>query len=189
MEKTKALKALIDKTNQKFGFTPSSPTEFNELIVSIFNYTGRTISLSTIKRLWGYIDYDGFPTATTLNILAQYNGYADWNAYMLKGESPDHEDDSGFMEDTVIDATKIKEGEKMRLQWSSNKMCDIECIAPMRFRVIKSRNIKLKEGDTFSFRTISIGMPIFVRDILRDGIFLPAYVGAKKGGLQSVTML
>lgn len=189
MDKLKALKTLIDKTNQRLGFAPASPTEFNELIISIFNQTGRTISQSTIKRLWGYIDYEGFPSATTLNILAQYNGYKDWNAYLLKSASPDSDEDSGFMEDTVIDATKIKEGEKLRLKWHPNKSCEIECIAPLRFRINKSQNIKLMAGDTLTFRTISIGMPLFFSDIMRDHTLIPAYVGAKKGGLQAVLRL
>lgn len=189
MEKIHALKTLIERCNHKLGYAPSSPTEFNELIVSIRQDTGRTISLSTIKRIWGYIGYDGFPSVTTLNILAQYNGFKDWNAYLLKGACHSDDEDSGFMEDTVIDAIKLKEGEKLRLKWNNNKSCEIECIAPMRFRINKSHNIKLQEGDTFTFRTISIGMPVFISDILRDTTLLPVYVGAKKGGLQKIIKL
>ena len=189
MERLTALKTLINKSNQQLGFAPSSPTEFNELIVSIFNRTGRNISLSTIKRIWGYIDYGSFPSTTTLNILAQYNGYKDWNTYLLTDACNSEDEDSGFMVDTVIDATKIEEGERLRLKWNYNKSCEIECIAPMRFRINRSHNIKLLAGDTFTFRTISIGMPIFISDILRDGNLLPAYIGAKKGGLQKVTKL
>ncbi len=78
MDKNLALETLIYLTNCKFGYVPSTPSEFGDLCVSITKQTGRSISMSSIKRLWGYVSYDGFPSVTILNILAQYNNYESW---------------------------------------------------------------------------------------------------------------
>lgn len=77
MEKNNALEALVDITNNNLGYVPSTPTEFNELSRLIQQKTGRSLSLSSIKRIWGYVKYEGFPSVTTLNILAQYNEFKD----------------------------------------------------------------------------------------------------------------
>lgn len=83
MEKNNALEALVDITNNNLGYVPSTPTEFNELSRLIQQKTGRSLSLSSIKRIWGYVKYEGFPSVTTLNILAQYNEFKDWESFMF----------------------------------------------------------------------------------------------------------
>lgn len=40
-----------------------------------------SISLSTLKRLWGYVPYTSRPRLTTLNILSRYVGYRDFSAF------------------------------------------------------------------------------------------------------------
>lgn len=55
MEKKSIIEALVNITNSNFGYIPSSPAEFNELSRVIYAKTGRSLSLSSIKRLWGYV--------------------------------------------------------------------------------------------------------------------------------------
>ena len=96
MEKNNALEALVDITNNNLGYVPSTPTEFNELSRLIQQKTGRSLSLSSIKRIWGYVKYEGFPSVTTLNILAQYNEFKDWESFMFNNLGNDT-CDSGFI--------------------------------------------------------------------------------------------
>lgn len=87
MEKNIALEALVEITNNNLGFVPSTPTEFNDLSRLIHKKTGRSLSLSSIKRIWGYVRYEGFPSLTTLNTLAQYNGFKDWETFKLSNSA------------------------------------------------------------------------------------------------------
>ena len=185
MDKIHALEVLVDITNTNLGFSPASPSEFNELCLSIQEKTGRTISLSSIKRIWGYVNYKGFPSLSILNILSQYNGFKDWDTFV----NGNLDDESGFLDESVIHATSLRRGERVALTWNSCKSCEIECIDPLRFRVIKSQNIKLQPGDTFTMHTLILGLPLYITDIVRGDISLPAYIGAKKGGLSSIKRL
>ena len=83
MKKNLALEALVDITNSNLGYIPSTPAEFNELSRMIQQKTGRSISLSSIKRIWGYVRYEGFPSVTTLNTLAMYNEFKDWETFLI----------------------------------------------------------------------------------------------------------
>ena len=187
MEKNIALETLVEITNHNLGYIPTTPTEFNELSRQIEQKTGRSISLSSIKRIWGYVTYEGFPSLTTLNILAKYNGYKDWNAFLSSKTFTRLNEDSGFFEESVVNPVDLNPGDRLALSWGKDKSCEIECILPMRFRVIKSKNIKLVPGDVFTLHTLCLGHPIYVSDIVRGELRLPAYIGAKKGGLSSIS--
>ena len=188
MKKNLALEALVDITNSNLGYIPSTPAEFNELSRMIQQKTGRSISLSSIKRIWGYVRYEGFPSVTTLNTLAMYNEFKDWETFLI-GNTGDTGEESCFIDDTVINAEDLNVGDKLLLTWDDEKSCEIECIEPLRFRVNASRNIKLEVGDTLSFHSLCIAHPIYICDICRGNISFPAYIGARKGGLSSVSLI
>lgn len=192
MEKRDALEALIKITNENFGYEPNTPSEFNDLICQIKKTTGESLSLSSIKRLWGYVKHKGDFSPTTLNILARFNGIKDWESFKkrIEAEVPvTNDDESGFHSDSMIDTGKYRPGERLSLNWNHGKGCEMECVDHMRFRVVKARNIKLKEGDIVTLHTLCIGHPVYVSDIVRDDVRFAAYVGAKKGGLQSIKEL
>ena len=184
MEPTSALSSLIALTNEKLGFVPSTPSEFNDASLKIQMATGKSISQSSLKRLWGYVYYSGKPTNTTLNNLAKFNGFADYKTYLLS-LSQDTTDDSGFLKESLIDTDRVDVGDRLALCWNDGKECLMLCIAPRRFRIEMSKNIKLQEGDTLTLHIIGIGHPIYAKDIVRGGEHIPAYEGAKKGGLRS----
>ena len=189
MEKNVALEALVELTNNNLGYIPSSPSEFNELCLLIQKKTGRPISLSSIKRIWGYVSYDGFPSVTTLNNLAKYNGFRDWESFLISHSSKRDDENSGFIEETLVNTDTLKPGDKLFLKWYVGKSCELECISHMTFRINASCNIKLLAGDIVTIHTLCVGHPIYVSDIRRGDQVMPAYIGAKKGGITNITLL
>ena len=187
MEKNIALEALVEITNNNLGYVPATPTEFNELSLLIKKKTGRSLSLSSIKRIWGYVEYKGFPSVTTLNTLAQYNEFKDWESFMVNRATSDS--DSSFIEKSMIKADTLRTGDRLLLEWGSGKSCEIECVAHMRFRVNNSKSIKLQPGDTFTLHAVCMSHPLYVSDIERGDMCIPAYIGAKRGGVTPITIL
>ncbi len=189
MEKHLALEALVELTNRNLGYIPSSPTEFNELSLEIQRKTDRPISPSSIKRIWGYVNYDGFPTQTTLNNLARYNGFRDWESFQTSHPISSANENSGFIEETLINTDTLRQGDRLFLKWNVGKSLEIECISHMTFRINTSRNIKLQAGDIISIHTLCVGHPVYVSNIRRGDQCIPAYIGAKKGGITNITFL
>jgi hypothetical protein len=72
--------------NNKIGFTLKSPAEFEQLSNNIFKTTGKILGVNTLKRLFGKLP-DVNPSETTLNIIAEYLGYSNWD--VLKKFSED----------------------------------------------------------------------------------------------------
>lgn len=186
MERTKALKNLIKITNRNVGFTPSTPSDFNALSVMIRCKTKYSISLSSIKRLWGYVNYESFPSPTTLNILARFNGYENWEEYMIGNLYTEESETSEFFSDYMINVSSLSAGENIKVAWGDDKWCRLECMSDLRFKVIDSDNIKLKAGDTIGLHTLCVGLPFYAFDIKRGDETIAGYIGAKENGIVSI---
>lgn len=55
--------------------------DFEKLSDEIFDATGISLSISTLKRLFGKVSYNNLPSVYTLNTLARFVGFEDWNAF------------------------------------------------------------------------------------------------------------
>lgn len=59
-----------------------TPKDYDRLAMLIFQKTHARISVSTLKRVMGYLPESiSMPSASTLNILARYVGYTDFDAF------------------------------------------------------------------------------------------------------------
>jgi len=80
-------------------------------------------------------------------------------------------------------ANTLRRGDKVRLTWQPDRICDIEYLGELEFRVVLSENTRLKAGDTFECNLIIEGEPLYL-DNLRQGSHQPiAYVCGKKSGV------
>lgn len=58
-----------------------TPKDFEYLSDCIFQKLHEKISPTTLKRLWGYIPETSTPRVSTLNLLAEFLDYQDWDAF------------------------------------------------------------------------------------------------------------
>lgn len=56
-------------------------SDFEQLSKQIFEKTKVQLSISTLKRIWGKVRYESFPTAATLNALARFLDYTSWRDF------------------------------------------------------------------------------------------------------------
>ncbi|MTB53760.1 hypothetical protein [Lewinella sp. W8] len=64
--------------------------DFEQLSDRIHEATGTQLSITTLKRLWGRVNYQSNPSTATLNALAQFLQFDDWRAFcgQLEQEQP-----------------------------------------------------------------------------------------------------
>ena len=82
------LEKCLRRIEEKVGWGPGTGwqnQDFEALSERIFNETKVSLSVSTLKRLWGKIRYEGTPNVATLNTLAQFAGYENWRAFISNG--------------------------------------------------------------------------------------------------------
>ena len=61
---------------------------FIELSESIQETTNVLLSPTTLKRIWGKVNYNSAPSINTLNTLSQFAGYTNWRDFKIKSEAP-----------------------------------------------------------------------------------------------------
>lgn len=189
MDKTIALKQLISKTNQYLGSVPTTPADFNELSLRIEKCTGHPVSASTLKRVWGYVAYDSFPSPNTLNTLCLFIGAGDWQSFMNAPEDVVEIEVSDFTDLMEVDIPNLNAGDIVKATWHGGKGCEMVYIGDQKFRLLKADNIKLTSGDVFRMEMLKVGSPFCALDIKRSDTIIPGYVGARSNGISSLEIM
>lgn len=111
-DSTEQIRLLKEETVRIFGKSLDSPTDYEALAAEILEKTGKSISSTTLKRVFGYIKNGNAPTGATLGLLARYCGYAGWADWCAKhGFEADNEKGrktkTGKMRIAVISAASL----------------------------------------------------------------------------------
>ncbi|MBC9932150.1 hypothetical protein [Chitinophaga qingshengii] len=89
------IRLCLNVVETKLNRGPSSEWntyDFEKLSVDIQEVTGISLSVTTLKRLWGKLSYQHTPAMTTLNTIARFAGYDDWRAFRLQTERKENAD-------------------------------------------------------------------------------------------------
>ncbi|WP_211221700.1 hypothetical protein [Spirosoma panaciterrae] len=81
-------KQLIEQKLDWGAVETWTSADFENLQQRILDETGVSLSASTLRRIWGRVDYQHLPSGTTLNTLAQFAGFADWRQFVRSQEVP-----------------------------------------------------------------------------------------------------
>ena len=184
---TPEMQLLLLKVEARFGGMPETPRDFQQLSASILEKTKDICSSSTLRRIWGYDDYDGNTRRSTIDVLAKYAGYPDFRQFCKA--FAEEAVGSGFIGEDVIYPESVREGERLELCWAPERKVVLRCIGMRKFVVEQSEGSKLKAGDSFSIGVMAKGYPVFLTAFFRDGVNQPAYVVASSEGLTSVRKL
>ena len=179
---------LRSDIEKRIAQTLHSPADFQWLIQQIWNKQHTILSLSTIKRLWGYVPSNGVPRLSTLNTLSQFLGYADWNAYLVALEQRGG-NESAMFQGEGISSSALQPNDRIEVCWQPNRRCVFCYLGNNQFVVDESKNAKLHIGDRFSAATFMVGHPMYLDNLLLSDGTYTSYVAGKRHGLTSVTTL
>ncbi|MBD2702322.1 hypothetical protein IC229_16860 [Spirosoma sp. BT702] len=121
-------KQLIEKKLDWGTSDTWAGADFENLQQRILDETGVSLSASTLRRIWGRVDYQHLPSGTTLNTLAQFAGYADWRQFV---RSQDVSDESSIQ--TVPEKTVERSINWSRLGWIAGVVVVIALLGIVAF--------------------------------------------------------
>lgn len=160
-----------------------TPKDFNFLRECLYARLHILISPTTLMRLWGYVNEPVKPRKSTLDALARFISFNDWEDYQRNAALPKARQSNPVMSRKLSVKSDLKVGYCIRLTWQPERVCDVEYLGNQTFRVIASEKTRLKEGDTFECSLIVEGEPLYL-DNLKQGNNPPvAYVCGKISGV------
>lgn len=83
-----ALARLRDLIEEMVGRKMKTPKDFDFLAGQIFDKLHENVSSTTLKRIWGYLPETSAPRISTLDLLAQFVDYEDWDSFCRQDEQP-----------------------------------------------------------------------------------------------------
>ncbi len=170
----------LKKLSEKIHQDAATPAGAAVLALDIEQKTGQTLSLNTVKRLVGVLPSDTTPRLSTLNIIANYLGYPDWQSLQADTEMQG----SGFGENNIFkDMTTLEQGAKVEIAWLPDRRLLLRHDGNGQYEVIKSENCKLLPGDLLTLSKLAIGFPFIADKVFRDGHPLGAYHAAEGAGI------
>ena len=185
METAKTIENLRNEIEVAIHRRLATPKDFEALREMIFLRLHILVSATTPRRIWGYIDDSVSTRRSTLDILARYIGYADFDAYENGtvgdiAESPS----SPIMARRIDVDEQLQPGDMIRLTWQPGRMCDVEYRGDRVFCVVASQCTRLKAGDTFKCSLMIEDEPLYIDMLVTaDSVTPTAYVCGKKSGI------
>lgn len=184
---TPEIEELKKLTEEEYGKALSTTTDFEEFTVALRRQTDKTVSASTLKRMWGYVSDSHKPRINTLDVLSQYLGHASYNAFVnwLKTSTKYN---SSFFEAKQLVSNDLKPGTIIEIGWSPNRLIRLNYLGESRYEVTYAANSKLRPGDRFTTGCFIKEQPLYLPYIERNNERTPAFVAGRNGGLTIINI-
>ena len=139
--------------------------DFSVLAEDIFKKTGRSIGITTLKRLFGTIEDQRDAIGYTMNTIAIYLGYPSWKAYMGKNI---FDSEWGF-DDESFYIHLLDPGDQLSVEYL-NRRVDFTVIDHNGQRVLyvdSDQNSSLQPGDIVYVYLLRVGSIIEAEKVIR----------------------
>ena len=176
---------LISMLSERAGLCVGTASGAEWLRNDIEKVTGESLSINTIKRITGVIEYEGTHRTILLDIIARYLGYSCWSLLHQVLE----ERISFFSnENNALTLEKLPPGQLVEICWDPDRKILLRHKKDKIFAVIESRNSKLKESDLLTLSQIAPGFPLYASEVTRNGDSLGTYTAASINGISSIAL-
>ena len=179
---------ILKRIREKAGIDMTKSVDFDVLAQAIKDTTNESLGVNTLKRLFGFKTDKVVPRLSTMDVIAQYLGFADYET--LISEMGDDADISMF---TPIDHVEVKDldkGTQIRISYDPNRVFFLTYLGDMKFIVNEVEGSKnICKGDILTITQLAVGHRLVVSNVLRDGEDLGMYESAKYKGLKSIEIV
>lgn len=114
---------LCQSVEQALGHRMQTPKDFDLLREQIYVRLRQLISSSTLKRLWGYTHTESAPSRASLDVVARFIGYADYDAFCTStGNGSDAVASNTVLSRHINVSADLKENDCLLLSWAPGRM-------------------------------------------------------------------
>jgi hypothetical protein len=180
------LSSYIQKLiRNKVGNHLTLSSQFCELSKDIFEVTGKNLSVNTLKRLFGMQPYVR-TSSTTLNILAEYLGFDNWEQLNCISENGNS---CLCVLDKVVFIKDMDNSTTIEVLYEPARKLLLKVIDSEHCLILSANGGKLKDGDILAISEIAVDHSFFVSDVERGGHKLGQYIGGIEGGVKSIKII
>ncbi len=160
--------SIIEDIKQKTNLSFDKAKDIEQLANSIFKSTGRTIGVTTLKRLLGLVNDDRKSNEYTLNTIAIFLGHASWKEY----SSIKNLDSIWQFNEEAVVISQLTIGQTVTVHYL-NRIITFEVIEYENkncLKVISTKNSSLKVNDILEVLKICKGQPLIAEKVIRANV-------------------
>lgn len=176
---------IIRLLERKAGISANTASGAETLRNDIESHTNVNISINTVKRLTGVLPYEGRPRPDTLNIIARYLGFPDWN--LLRNYVDGNVSQFNSAADTIFIDT-LADGAVIAVEWAPDRRISLKRLPGGECEVLTAENSKLRVGDILRISTVAPGFPFLASAVVRAGQNLGTYSAAEDYGVTKASV-
>lgn len=179
---------ILRRLRHKSGMEMTHSADFEVLSQAIWDSTGERLGVNTLKRLFGFKTDKVAPRVSTMDLIARYLGYNNYES--LIKELGEDDDISLFTPIDCLEVQNLEAGAKLSISYEPKRLLLLTYIGDFQFIVDDaegSRNIM--KGDILTISQLAVGHRFVVAHVHRNGEDLGAYESAKFKGLKSVEVI
>ena len=157
--------------------------DFEELSHLLLSHTRERLSPTTLKRFWGYLKNEEVQTRPhTLDVLARFVGYKSYEYFCAQTGLLD-EVQSGVKAEEKITSESLRRGQRLIITWRPDRRIVVKHISNGQFEIIEAENTKLSVGDTFRCHLMIQHEPLYLDEVMHQGMPPMVYVAGQKDGV------
>ena len=174
---------LKQEAERAFGRKLKEARDFEELSHLLLSHTRERLSPTTLKRLWGYLKNEEVQTRPhTLDVLARFVGYKGYEAFCVQAERLD-EVQSGIKTEEKITTEGLRRGQRLIITWRPDRRIVVKHLGYGQFEILEAENTKLSVGDTFRCHLMIQHEPLYLDEVMHQGMPPMVYVAGQKDGV------
>lgn len=176
--------SLRRDVGRRFGKRLETTTDFTRLSTEIVISKAGYISASTLKRYWGYVKHPYVSKRiSTLDILARYIGYGNFNHYAASIDNLEATD-SDYNSSLSLDVQTLRPGTKLCISWHPDRDLIAIYQGKLIFLITECRNSRLAPGMLIKCMTLVKGHPLILNVINAESPEESIiYIAGKKHGI------
>jgi hypothetical protein len=179
-------KIIRVRIEQKFGQEVRYSKDCEVLANEISNNTTKKISASTVKRLFGLAKGVEEPRLYTMDALAVYLGYKNYDELLIEFKSA-NSSEFEIVEEIRVDT--LNKNTQLILHYEPNRRIKLRYLGNSKFELLEVVNSKLKESDVIVVGHIVRNYPLFLSNVIRQEKNLGSYTAAKISGVTAINIL
>jgi hypothetical protein len=171
---------IKQKIEERYGKAVRYPKDCEALALIISSACNERVSASTLKRLYGFVLGVEQPRQFTLDLIAQYLSFPDWDALINNINNVNY---SEFISLSEIAIDQIIENEIIEFGYKPDRNLAVKFLGKQQFEVMKSEKSKLNVGDIITIYHFVLGYPLLINEVKRNNKDLGQYIAGKLSGL------
>lgn len=184
-DKENSIQVLLGRIEVAFGRKMKLPRDFEWLSAELRARSGVQVSVTTLKRLWGYLTSTTSPSRYTLDCLARAVGYRDYDHFAQHGQGTGLD---GAPSDIVLSkrldvVRELAVRDRVMLSWKPGRQCTVRYLGGSLFVVEASERTRLQAGNTFICGLMMENEPLYLDNLIQQGRPPVGYVCGNNGGI------